>query len=180
VSDLDHQKSQLRKNLLSKRKALNPSPCNIDLFSSIAEFEAAKVIAGYWPMAGEFDIRPVLKTKKTCCLPVVDQKNGPLIFRKWQEGENLVEGPHHTKHPMETAEIVTPDLVLIPLLGFDEKGGRLGFGGGYYDRTLQKLKAIRIGVGFDEQQVDHVPMDQYDQRLDWIVTPTRVIRCEDF
>lgn len=179
MSDIDDQKKQLRTKMLSIRKAVTDASFDADLFLNHAEFSKANVIAAYWPMAGELDIRGLFSKLNNTCLPVVNQKNTPLIFRKWQQGDLLVEGLHKTQQPLNDAEIVLPDLILVPLLAFDKTGGRLGFGGGYYDRTLQGLKAQRVGVGFDEQEVDQVPMDLFDQRLDWIVTPTQVIRCDN-
>jgi 5-formyltetrahydrofolate cyclo-ligase len=171
------QKEELRKHMLSLRKGLTDIPFNLSLFHNTPEFSEAGCVAGYWPMAGEIDIKPLLNELPSCCLPVVIKKDNPLIFRSWKKGEVLIDGPHHTRQPNEKAETVTPDLVLVPLLAFDENGGRLGFGGGYYDRTLAELSALRVGIAYDEQEVDQVPMDQFDQRMDWIITPSRVIRC---
>ncbi len=176
---MSDQKAKLRQQMLSVRKAIVDIPFDRDLFLNHPEFKSAQTIAGYWPMAGEVDIRPLLAKLSRCCLPVVVQKQAPLVFRRWQSGDNLVTGPHQTNHPDEKAEVVVPDLVLVPLLAFDQQGGRLGFGGGYYDRTLSALDAIRLGVGYDEQEVDFVPMEPFDQRMDWIITPSRVIRCQN-
>lgn len=168
--------------MLALRKTLSDVDLNVSLFLENSDFQNARIIAGYWPMAGELDIRPLFQNLTDqgtqCALPVVVKKDMPLIFKSWKTGETLEQGPHGTQHPAK-GEVVVPDLVLVPLLAFDEKGGRLGFGGGYYDRTLEKLTALRVGVAFDEQQLAKVPMGHYDQAMDWIVTPTRVIRCKD-
>lgn len=182
MSDLSSQKSQLRGEMLSLRKTLSDIDFNLSLFLDVPEFLKADRVAGYWPMAGELDICPLFQALvdrgQDCCLPVVVKKDAPLVFKKWSPGEVLEKGPHGTQHPKDGA-VVSPDLVLVPLLAFDEQGGRLGFGGGYYDRTLEPLKALRVGIAYDEQQLAKVPMDHYDQRMDWIVTPTRVIRCKE-
>jgi len=181
MTKLNDQKISLRKMMLEKRKALMSASFAFDHILAHEQISKAQIIAGYWPMAGELDIRPLLQAfenrNQQLVLPVVSQKACPLIFQKWNFGDDLIAGAHGTKQPVKAADILQPDLVIVPLLAFDRKGGRLGFGGGYYDRTLVELKAVRVGVGYDEQQVDAVPMDEFDQRLDWIVTPTRVIRC---
>lgn len=178
MSKLNEQKTLLRKEMLVRRRAIKGISFNPELFLTHPTFSSCKKIAAYWPMAGELDIRPLLEQLENCCLPVVADKAAPLVFRKWQWGGLLIDGLHHTKHPEDTQKTIIPDLVLVPLLAFDQKGGRLGFGGGYYDRTLAELPALRVGVGFDEQEVENVPVDKFDQKMDWIVTPARVIRCD--
>lgn len=180
MCDLSTQKRNLRQQMLSLRQTLPLIPLNISLFLDTPELMRARSVAAYWPMKGELDIRPLLLALeaqgKDCALPVVIEKDVPLVFRRWKAGEELIAGKYGTQHPKEGG-LMVPDLLLVPLLAFDDKGGRLGFGGGYYDRTLCQMTAVRVGMAFDEQQVDCVPMDGYDQKMDWIVTPTRVIRC---
>ena len=180
MSDLSSQKANLRRDMLSLRKTLSLISFNVSLFLETPDLMAHQSYAGYWPMAGELDIRPLFlaleDSGRTCSLPVVVKKDAPLQFRSWKNGEPLIKGPHGTQHP-EGGRVITPDVVMVPLLAFDQKGGRLGFGGGYYDRTLTTLSAVRVGMAFDEQEVETVPMDHFDQKMDWIVTPTRVIPC---
>ncbi|MDV7339102.1 5-formyltetrahydrofolate cyclo-ligase [Terasakiella sp. A23] len=182
MSDISSQKANLRRDMLALRKILSTPSLDTDLILAKGDLSSVVCVAGYWPMAGELDIRPLFAALDekgvACALPVVVKKASPLIFRQWKEGDELEDGPHRTLHPAHGAEI-TPDAVLVPLLAFDETGGRLGFGGGYYDRTLAGLKARRIGIAYDEQQVESVPMDTFDQKMDWIVTPTRVIQCKN-
>lgn len=182
MSDQSEQKRQLRQKMSLLRKALPPLQFAPSLLNKLPPFQTSQIVAGYWPMAQEIDVRPflfaALAQGKKCTLPVVVQQNAPLIFRQWQSGDALEEGLHRTVHPFEGQPILQPDLIFVPLLAFDHMGGRLGFGGGYYDRTLSTLESVRVGVAYDEQEVDSVPMDEFDQRLDWIVTPTQVIQCQ--
>lgn len=138
------------------------------------------VVAGYWAMADEIDVIPALERLSTdrgvhCALPVVAKSDAPLIFRSWQPGDVLDAGGFGTHHPVETAKQVTPDVLLVPLLAFDMAGYRMGWGGGFYDRTLEQLRqragtVCAIGVGYAGQEFDVVVRDRYDQPLDWIVT----------
>jgi 5-formyltetrahydrofolate cyclo-ligase len=117
----------------------------------------------------------------TTALPVVIAKNAPLVFRQWAPGEALVLGRWNIKVPPEEAPEVVPDVLLVPLLAFDRKGFRLGYGGGFYDRTLEKLRTLKkvtaIGVAYAGQEVDAVPHEEFDQRLDWIMTEKETIKC---
>lgn len=135
-------------------------------------------VAGYWPIADEADVVPLLTAMAergtTVCLPVVVAKASPLEFRRWLPGDDLVPGPHGTAHPGKAAPLVTPTLLLVPLLAFDRRGGRLGYGGGYYDRTLAALRqqgsVLAVGIAYRAQEFPELPLDAFDQRLDWIVT----------
>jgi 5-formyltetrahydrofolate cyclo-ligase len=117
----------------------------------------------------------------TTALPVVVARNSPLVFRQWAPGEQLVLGRWDIKVPPETAPQVQPDVLLVPLLAFDRKGYRLGYGGGFYDRTLEALRAIKqvtaIGVAYAAQEVDSVLRDEHDQQLDWVMTERETIKC---
>lgn len=142
------------------------------------------VIAGYWPLKDEFDSRPLLEAIAAqggrLALPVVAGDSGRLIFREWQPGAPLAPAGFDTLGPRESAQEVLPDLVIAPLLAFDRRGCRLGYGGGFYDRSLTALRAsgkckLAIGLGFSAQRVQQVPAGAMDARLDGIVTETGVI-----
>jgi 5-formyltetrahydrofolate cyclo-ligase len=115
-------------------------------------------------------------------LPVVVDRDRHLDFRAWVPGDRLEPGDHGTWHPAATAPLVVPQVVLVPLLAFDRRGFRLGYGGGYYDRTLESLRRsaylTTIGVGFSAQEVAAVPHDALDQRLDWLATETGLIKVD--
>lgn len=138
------------------------------------------VIAGYAPISSEADPMAILREADArgfpCVLPSVEASASPLTFRRWRPGDPLVDGPHGTRAPGSDAAILMPQVVIVPLLAFDRAGRRLGYGGGYYDRTLAFLRArgqnsvLAIGLAFSAQETDELPEDAGDQRLDWIVT----------
>ena len=140
--------------------------------------EAPGIVAGYHPTAREFDCLPLMQRLArdgwTLALPVVIGE-APLVFHRWSFGEPLVRGQRGMMQPAG-GEIVRPALLLIPLLAFDARGYRLGYGGGHYDRTLDALRrqgrALAIGVAFDAQEVAQLPVGPHDQRLDWMLTPS--------
>lgn len=114
-------------------------------------------------------------------LPAMQGKGLPLVFRKWAPGDAMSPAVWGIAEPLPTAEVVEPDVVLVPLLAFDARGYRLGYGGGFYDRTIARLRAMKpvvaVGIAYDEQEVDAVPHADYDERLDWVLTPSGARRC---
>jgi len=145
-----------------------------------AGVSAPAIVSGYMPIGDEANILGLMERLArdgfTIALPVIVGKGQPLQFRSWSPGDVLDEVQWSIREPSETAEVVAPDVMLCPLLAFDDAGYRLGYGGGFYDRSLAEIRAtkpvITIGVAFDEQKVDVVPRDAYDQRLDWMLTPS--------
>ena len=138
-----------------------------------------EIISGYWPIREEFDVMPLLRRLSgagyRCALPFVDKKLHALIFRDWRPGTTMLEGPFRIPEPTEAAAVLTPTLLLVPLLAYDAQGFRLGYGGGFYDKALAELRAaggpvLAIGMAFAEQMVEHVPHSETDERMDWIVT----------
>lgn len=142
------------------------------------------VFSAYWPMKTELDMRPLMHSLFnrgfTVSLPVVSGKNEPLLFRRWEPGAALVEGPYGTEQPDEKYEVVTPTVLLLPLLAFDRQGGRLGYGGGFYDRTVKLLrrtgKPVVIGVAFSDQEIAQVPLEETDEKLNFVLTETEIIK----
>lgn len=141
-------------------------------------------VSGYWPLADEIDVRPALAALaaagRTCALPVVRGRGLPLAFRRWSPGDPLVpRGPFGIAEPGDAAPEVEPRVLLVPLLAFDRRGGRLGYGSGFYDRTLARLRAagptLAVGVALSVQEVGAVPCGPHDQRLDRIVTEAETI-----
>ncbi len=143
--------------------------------------ETPEVVSGFWPIKDEIDIRPLMIElfNQGCqlALPVVQGRGQPLLFRAWRPGDPLDAGVFGTLQPSARRETVEPDALIVPLLACDEGGWRLGYGGGFYDRTLAGLRARRtvtaVGVGFDAQLVPEVPHGPGDQRLDWLLTDRR-------
>ena len=133
------------------------------------------ILGVYWPFRAEFDPRPIVEwavaAGRTVALPVVVDKRGPLEYRAWRPGEPLVDGVWNIPVP-EKRDIVTPSLVLAPLVGFDTGCYRLGYGGGYFDRTLAALapRPYAIGVGFDVQRIETIHPFPFDIPMDLIVT----------
>lgn len=109
--------------------------------------------------------------------PRLGTPGAPLSFHR-AAAADLVSGVWGIREPLSDATVAVPDAVIVPLLAADAHGNRLGYGKGHYDRTLAGLGALRIGVAWDCQIVAHVPAEAWDQRLDWLVTPTRTIRCD--
>ncbi len=142
--------------------------------------------AGYHAVKSEFDPGALMAALSAAGwitgLPVVTAAEAPLSFRRWQRGEALEAGVHDIPVPAKTAATIAPDVVLVPLLAFDRRGYRLGYGGGYYDRTLAMLRkagpAVAVGLAFAGQEVEAVPHDGLDQRLDWVLTETGPLRCK--
>jgi 5-formyltetrahydrofolate cyclo-ligase len=135
-------------------------------------------VAGYWPMDAEPDLRPSMARWHAAgivvALPRVAERHAPLVFERWVPGCELVAGPHGTSH-VARADRVEPRILVIPCLGFDPRRHRLGYGGGYYDRTLAAVAAASIGVAYDVLEVLGFEAQAHDRRLDWIVTESRVL-----
>lgn len=143
------------------------------------------IVSGFSSIGDELDVRPLMHALHgqgfKLALPVIKAKGEPLVMRSWAPGEELEKRTWGIEEPLDSAPEVLPDVVLVPLLAFDDDGYRLGYGGGFYDRTLEKLRSIKpiiaIAVAFDEQRVDAVPREGYDQPCDWILTPSGSRRC---
>ena len=143
------------------------------------------VISGFFPYKSEISTLPLLTRLHEdgwkLAMPVVMGEGLPLTFRIWAPGEPTVSGIWNIPVPAETSPEVLPDVLLVPMLAFDAKGYRLGYGGGFYDRSLERLRAVKpiiaVGIAYDEQRVDGVPHLAYDQPLDWVLTPSGPLRC---
>ncbi|OLF71747.1 hypothetical protein AWH62_11455 [Maricaulis sp. W15] len=139
---------------------------------------AGAAVAGYWPLTGEIDPRPLMKRLgdlgHPLCLPVVQGHGRPLLFRAWSAGDALERRPMGVMEPRDDRPALRPGLVLVPLLACDRSGNRLGFGKGYYDYTLAALRAAgqvrAIGLAFDCQVLATIPAERHDQALDGVVT----------
>ena len=145
------------------------------------------VVSGFAPLADEFRVWPLLRRLNgegfRLVLPVMQGKGRPLVFRAWTPGDAMDSGVWGIAEPRADKAALEPDILIVPLLAFDRRGWRLGYGGGFYDRTLKGLRArkavVAVGLAHDEQEVDAVPHLDYDQRLDWVLTPSGPIRCTD-
>lgn len=149
--------------------------------------EASAVIAGYWPIKDEVDVRPLLdhlSKTHTILLPVTPRDRLKLSFRRWTPGCAMEAGPFGTEHPVgqpgDGRGAIVPDVVMVPLLAFTKQGDRLGYGGGYYDATLAALlsenPALRtVGVAYAGQGVKLLPVEPSDVPLDHILTENGLI-----
>ena len=145
-------------------------------------FRPGSAVAGFWPLAGEIDIRPLLLALAgrghPIVLPVTPARGNPLSFRHWRPGDVLVRERFGTVRPL--GEPMVPDLLLVPLLAFDARGRRLGYGGGFYDRTLAGLPGrVAIGCAFAVQRVDCVAADVHDMPLQAVATERGLMLPKD-
>ncbi len=184
---IEQAKADLRRIAGRRRDAAaDNAAAATDRFLAAVSVPPGAAISGYWPMRSEIDPRPVMTALAArghpLGLPVVVGKGRPLVFRAWRPGDELVAGSFGTQVPGIDQMEVVPHLLLVPLLAFDRAGYRLGYGGGYYDRTLAALRAVgpavAVGLAFSAQEVESVPHDATDARLDWIVTEARAIEFE--
>jgi 5-formyltetrahydrofolate cyclo-ligase len=140
----------------------------------------AAIVSGFNAIGEEISPLPLLARLAAVghplCLPVMAGRGLPLIFRSWTPGDQTSAAVWGIGEPLPSAPVLEPDVMLVPLLAFDTQGYRLGYGGGFYDRTIAQLRnhkpLLTIGIAFDEQRVDAVPHVDYDQRLDWVLTPS--------
>ena len=176
---------ELRRAMVTRRAALSAathdtlSACIVD--HVLAALPAPAVAAFCWPIKHEPDVRPLLaawaRNGVRTALPVVMATEQPLAFREWTPETPLAADRYGIPTPT-AGEWLTPDLILLPLNGFDAAGYRLGYGGGYFDRTLAALvpRPLAVGVGFEINRVDSIRPEAHDQRLDWIVTENGAFR----
>ena len=152
---------------------------------SFLDLAAGAIISGFSAIRDEIDTAPLLARLHAAGhplgLPVMQGKGLPLLFRAWSPGDAMGKVQWGIAEPLPDKPVLEPDVVLVPLLAFDAAGHRLGYGGGFYDRTLARLRAIKpvvaVGVAYDELKVDAVPHRSYDEPLDWVLTPSGPLRC---
>ena len=183
-ADLNEAKRLVRQRMLATREAWDPG-----VGATLAQHvlcgmppPAGAVVSGFWPMGQEIDIRPLLlalhERGHPIVLPETPKRGNPLIFRLWHPGAVMVPERFGTSRP--DGEVRDPDFLLVPLLAFDRRGYRVGYGAGYYDRTLAGLIGrFRLGVAYAAQELDAVPAGPYDERLDAVATERGVILCKD-
>lgn len=176
---LTDEKSALRKRMQAIRRAAGETP---DTGARLAAQAAAimpglargRMLAGYMPMRGEADPLPAMAAHRGgVCVPVIVARGAPLAFRAWTPDAAMVAGDFGALVPAEGAWCV-PEVLIVPLLAFDARGMRLGYGGGFYDRTLAGLRAggavLAVGLAFAAQEVPEVPTEPPDAPLDAVLT----------
>ena len=188
MNAVGREKAALRKTLLNRRtefaaRAEGAGARLVERFRHGIPVPPAAVVSVFVPIKGEIDVAPLTghlrRAGHSILLPVTPPAPGALGFRVWHDGDALIRGPLGTRELPPEAAAGTPDFLIVPLLGFDRAGRRIGYGGGYYDRTISALRekgpVTAVGVAFAAQEVPRVPHHQWDEVLDWIVTEDEVI-----
>ena len=147
------------------------------------DFPGGCVVSAYWPIGSEIDPRPLMANLHgqghPIALPLTPSSGNPLVFRAWHPEDTLEAADFGTRVPLASQPELTPRVLIVPLLAFDRAGYRLGYGGGFYDRTLAQLRnsgdVFAVGVAYAAQEVAEVPRDGSDQPVDWIVTEAESI-----
>jgi len=189
-SDPAAAKAELRQQAAIARKALvNADPeaparlaAQSDIIMRMVQDERpAGVVAAYMPIRSELSplrlVAALVAQGIVTAMPETPSPGHPLIFRRWAPGDDLVDGPYGTSQPSPAAPVMVPQVILAPMLAFDSACWRLGYGGGFYDRTLAGLRdagqrVTAIGIAFDGQLVDKVPVGPFDMPLDAVLTPS--------
>jgi 5-formyltetrahydrofolate cyclo-ligase len=179
---IETEKAALRQRLRQARAAL-PADERADASAAAARhlltsgaLKAGRVTAGYWPIRDELDCRPILlqllEKGEAVALPVVQGPSEPLEWRLWLPDASLVPSGFGSLAPSDEAPRAEPEIMLLPLLGFDRVGTRLGYGGGYYDRSLASFRRrpLLIGLAFSQQELPAIPREAHDIPLDAVVT----------
>ena len=183
-------KSELRARLRAQRRRLAAeAPDAAERAAAllpVGKLPSLACVAGYHATGSELDPMPLCHRLAALgaalALPAAETRDEALVFRLWSEGEPLLNDVAGIPSPRPSSAAVRPNLVITPLLAFDRKGGRLGQGGGHYDRTLEALRAAGpifvLGLAYAGQEVAEIPMEPHDQRLDAILTETGYIEVE--
>ncbi len=184
-----NRKQALRETLAPLRRAASgEAAANAALARRILDLlgkHPLLTVGFYWPLPGEFDARATIAEwladdhRRRAALPVIAEPHTPLSFRRWTPDAPMRTGHHRIPEPAE-GEALVPDLLLIPCVGFDTQGFRLGYGGGYYDRTLaawpNEALPVTIGVAYEVSALDALPRESHDRPLDWILTERHAYR----
>jgi 5-formyltetrahydrofolate cyclo-ligase len=188
----DLGKPQMRRQALARRRQI-PCQTSQDFARSLAK-TGLELVEKFAPRCSgayvslpeeastEFLLQKLAEKNLTVALPITGRKEDPLSFRAWRPGDLLNKGKMGILEPVSSAAELLPDLLFVPLAGFDRAGYRIGYGGGYYDRTLAKLRSLQkivaIGLGFACQEVGKVPVEAHDQKLDYVLTEAELITCQ--
>ena len=176
-------KKNLRKKILKIRKKIDQNSNKIDFnkIYNLIKIKNKKNVGGYFPVNNEIDDLEILKKfeekKYKICLPVI-KKNFDMDFYNFSFNEPLIVNKYGIPEPKKT-NIIYPDIILIPMVAFDKNLNRLGYGGGYYDRIIEKLmkkkKFLKIGLAFSKQKTSNLPISKYDKKMDYIVTEKYIL-----
>jgi 5-formyltetrahydrofolate cyclo-ligase len=181
-------KASLRQEMLARREAL-PATARVAAAETVAArglpvaVPAGAIVSGYSPLKSEISPVPLMRRLADAgarlALPVVQGRGKPLVMRAWGFGEALGTGQWGIREPKPEAPEVFPDILIVPLAAFDRAGYRLGYGAGYYDMTIARLRAMKpvvaIGIAFAAQEVTDLPKTPRDEKLDFMLTEREVI-----
>ena len=179
LKEQQREKFRLIRKAISKKNTYRFNPINIDELFKNKKLNNLKIISSFFSIKSEIstaDLNEYLISKnKILSFPVVNPKSKILSFRKFKKNQNLVEGSYKIPEPPLENEEVMPKLIFVPCLAFDIQGYRLGYGGGYYDRTFAYFKSINhqfisVGFSYDDQKVNSVIRDQFDYKLNYVLT----------
>ena len=181
----DTQKKILRAAALARRAGCDPALAEALTEHVLRDLPPppGAAVSGYFPIGTEIDIRPLLdalfERGHRVLLPVTARRGEPLSFRRWRPGAPMMVERFGTVAPTSDAPAGMPEWLFVPLLAFDRRGHRLGYGGGFYDRTLAALPhAVAVGCAYAAQQVDAVPVGPYDARLRAVATERGILRFD--
>jgi 5-formyltetrahydrofolate cyclo-ligase len=188
ASASDTEKAALRRQAIARRDAL-PASERQQAAETVAKRQfpipiaAGAIVAGFMPMKSEFNPLPLMRkladAGASLALPVVSGRGSPLTMRAFRFGEPLAAGVWGIREPLPSAPVVAPDILLVPLLAFDRRGHRIGYGAGYYDMTIAALRAekviVAVGLAFAGQEIPAVPSTPRDALLDLVLTEHEVI-----
>ena len=188
IAETDSPKARLREQALALRDAL-PASERAAAASTIAarpfpvKVDPGTVVSGFSPMKSEINPIPLMRrladAGANLALPTIAGRGNPLTMRAWAFGEPLNSGQWGIREPFPDARVVDPDILIVPLAAFDRAGHRIGYGAGYYDMTINALRAkkpvVAIGIAFAAQEIPLVPATERDARLDLVLTEREVI-----
>jgi 5-formyltetrahydrofolate cyclo-ligase len=182
------EKASLRRDLIRRRAAFHAAggaEAGLAVRRRVLDevtLPPGAVVSAYWPLDGELDPRPLMeelaRRGHPLALPRLDGDDRPLALHRWQPGDPLIPGAFQLEEPDASLPAAAPDVLLVPLVGFDREGYRLGYGKGYYDRTLRALRAqkpiLAIGLAYAVQRIESLPRHEGDEPLDLVATEERL------
>lgn len=183
MQEIPDIKARARQQAFARRKVAHAAapPASAGRLSEVLAGYRGVPLAGYMPIRTEIDPLPAMEEASAhgpVGVPVIQAQGRPLKFSRWQPGTKMTRGPFGAEIPAND-DFFDPEILIVPLVAFDAAGGRLGYGGGFYDRTLEQLRRrgprLAIGFAFDGQETDRLPLEPTDQPLDMLVTESRVL-----
>ncbi len=185
MNNIKDEKTIIRKKQKKIRDKIfnnKPSHFALSLFNEFFEkinFQKINIVSSFISINSEINTRElnnlIFIKNKILCLPVIEKKNSHLIFKQFKSEENFVKGHMNISEPQNNNKILNPELIFVPCLAFDNYGNRLGYGGGYYDRTFAFLNKINhrfisVAYAYEEQKLDYIPIDKFDFKVDYVIT----------